>query len=120
MVDQQARADGGWRGVWERGSWWKALIAAVAYLVIYEGASLVIGLLWGKDVNPNLLADPTSVFLGLLLPLIVGAIVLAVFVGSLGWFRPLFGKQPIGGRGWMWIAVVLTVIPIALRLIGID
>ncbi|MEV8214196.1 CPBP family intramembrane glutamic endopeptidase [Leifsonia sp. NPDC077715] len=110
----------GWRRFWDRGRWWKALLAAVAYLVLYEAASLLVGVLWGAGVSADLFADARSVLIGLLLPLVIGAVVLLAFVASVRWFRPLFGPQPIRGRWWMWIAVVLTVVPIALRLAGID
>lgn len=110
----------GWQRFWERGRWWKALLATVGYLVLYELASLGIGLLWGSGVKADLFSDAYSVAVGLLLPLVVGAILLLAFVASVRWFRPLFGPQPIRGRGWMWIAVALTAIPIVLRLVGID
>jgi hypothetical protein len=45
-------------------------------------------------------ATPQSVFVALTLALVVGAILLAAFVYSVGWFRPLFARQPIGGRWW--------------------
>lgn len=119
MTDVDTRANG-WKRFWDRGRWWKALLAAVGYLVLYELASLLVGALWGSDITADLFASERSLFLALTLPLIVGAIVLLAFVGSVRWFRPLFGPQPIRGRGWMWAAVVLTVIPIVLRLFGID
>ncbi|MFF7294161.1 CPBP family intramembrane glutamic endopeptidase [Microbacterium sp. NPDC008134] len=59
-------------------------------------------------------------FFGLFLPLLFGTIVLLLFVGSVDWFGTLFGRQPIRGRWWMWIAVALVAAPIALRLAGID
>lgn len=120
MAEHEQAEPNQWRAFWERGRWWKALIAAVVYLALYEGASFLVGAIWGSYIDPNLFADATSVFLGLLLPLLIGAVLLSVFVWSLGWFRTLFAKQPIRGRWWMWIAVVLTAIPILLRLFGIE
>ena len=111
----------GWMQFWNRGRWWKALIAVVVYLALYELAGLGIGNLFGDYVNfDDVLATPDSVFFGVVAGLIVGSIILMIFVASVRWFGPIFGRQPVRGRGWMWIAVVLTLIPILLRLFGID
>lgn len=123
MGERETRAGtraNAWSRFWNRGSWWKALLAAVAYLVLFLGGSQLVGLLWGAGVAPNPFADARSVVVALLLPLLIGAVVLLAFVASLRWFPALFGAQPIRGRGWMWIAVVVTLIPIALRLFGTD
>jgi hypothetical protein len=34
----------GWTSFWNRGGWWKALLAAVGYLVLYNGSSALIGI----------------------------------------------------------------------------
>lgn len=120
MTEHEQRGVTAWQGFWERGRWWKALLAAIGYLVLYEGASLLVGTIWRDEIGTDLFGDPTTLLIVLVVPLAVGAIVLTAFVASLGWFPALFGRQPVRGRGWMWIAVVLTVIPIVLRLIGID
>ena len=113
--------DNAWRRFWNRGGFWRALLAAVVYLALYLGASLLIGQIWGKQVDgKNILATGASVFFGVALPVIVGSVILAVFALSLGWFRPLFGRQPIRGSWWMWIAPALVAIAILLRLFGID
>ena len=121
MVELGERAEtGAWTRFWNRGSWWKALLAAVVYLALYEGAGLLVGLIWGADVDKDLFANAQSVFLGLVLPLVVGAILLIAFVASLRWFPALFGRQPIRGGWWMWIAVVVTLLPVVLRFLGIE
>ena len=113
--------DNAWRRFWNRGGFWRALLAAVVYLALYLGASLLIGQVWGKQVDgKNILATGASVFFGVALPVIVGSVILAVFALSLGWFRPLFARQPIRGSWWMWIAPALVAIAILLRLFGID
>lgn len=68
----------------------------------------------------NVLATPESVFFGIALPILLGGLILLAFVWSLGWFREIFGRQPIRGSWWMWIALALLLIPIALRLIGTN
>lgn len=121
MVELGERAGtGAWARFWNRGSWWKALLAAAVYLGLYEGVSLLLGMVWGADIDPNPFANAQSVLVSLVVPLIVGAILLVAFVASLRWFPALFGRQPIRGGRWMWIAVVILLLPIALRLIGID
>ena len=110
-----------WSAFWNRGGVWRAVLAAVVYLALYLGAGWAIGRLFpGRVDTENLFADAQSVFLGLMLPLIVGAVTLAAFVFSLGWFRVLFARQSVGGRWWMWIAPVAIVISIVLRLLGIP
>lgn len=106
----------GWKRFWNRGGWWKALLAAAVYLAFYVSLSFPISAWFGQYVDAdNVLATPASVFFGLALPILIGAIVLLCFIGSLGWFREIFGRQPVAGRWWMWIAVALLVIPIGLR-----
>jgi uncharacterized protein len=110
-----------WTRFWNKGGFWRALLIAAVYLALYLGASLIIGQLWGDHVDAeNLFATPQSVFFGLMLPLIVGAVVLSLFLWSVGWFKLLFAKQPIGGGWWMWIAPMAIVLAIVLRFIGID
>jgi membrane protease YdiL (CAAX protease family) len=111
----------GWTRFWNRGRWWKALIVVVVYLALYELAGLGIGKLFGNNVDvDDVLATPESVFFGIVTGLIVGSVILLIFVASVRWFGPIFERQPVRGRGWMWIAVVLTLIPILLRLFGIN
>jgi len=110
-----------WQRLWDRGGFWPAALVCVVYLALYLLASLLIGRTLGDHVNPDsLFADLPSVLIGLTLPLAVGAVLLAVFVGSLGWFRELFARQPLRGRGWMWIAPAVIGAAILLRLFGTD
>ncbi|MFD6056274.1 CPBP family intramembrane glutamic endopeptidase [Agromyces sp. NPDC060279] len=111
----------GWRAFWNRGGWWKALIVVVVYLAVYQLLPIVLLPLTRPVMDENLFATPGSVFAGLALPVILGSIVLLAFAWSLGWLpRPLFGRQPVRGRWWMWLAPVLVLIPIVLRLFGTD
>lgn len=112
-------AEFGWRAFWNRGGWWKALIVAVVYLAAYQ----LMPALWAPSIAAagETFASPAGVFWGLGMPVIVGSVILLLFSWSLGWLPvPLFSKQPVRGSWWMWIAVVLVLIPILLRLFGTD
>jgi hypothetical protein len=54
------------------------------------------------------------------LPELVGAAILAAFTLSVGWWREIFGRQPIRGRGWMWIAIAVVLLFNILRFATID
>lgn len=111
----------GWTGFWTRGRWWKAAVAVVGYLALYQLAGLGVATVAGDQVDrENLFATPASVFFGLGAGLVVGSVILVAFVLSVGWLRPMFARQPVAGRWWMWIFVVLAAIPIVLRFAGID
>jgi membrane protease YdiL (CAAX protease family) len=119
MNDQVTQS--GWITFWNRGGWWRAALAAAVYLALYLGAGAVSDALFGDRIDTkNLFGTAPSVFFALTVPLIVGAIVLVVFIVSLGWFPVLFSRQPVRGSRWMWIAPVLVVIAVILRLLGID
>lgn len=109
-----------WGAFWNRGQWWKAVTFVVAYLAIYLFAGRVIGPLFGKVDGNALLSSPFDLLVGVVWPLLAGAVVLVAFVASLRWFPVLFAKQPVTGRWWMWIFVAFAIIPVVLRLVGID
>lgn len=111
----------GWRGFWERGGLWRALLVTVVYLALYLLAGLLVGTWFGDLVDTDdIFATPLSVFLGLAAPLLAGAVVLSAFLVSLRWFPVLFARQSLPGRGWMWVAPALVLVPIVLRALGID
>lgn len=120
-TDTRIEPSTGWRAFWNRGGWWKALIVVVVYAAIYQLLPLATLPLVGGMLEENLFATPGSVFAGLLLPVLIGSIVLLAFSATLGWLpKPLFTKQPVAGRWWMWFAPVIVAIPIVLRLFGTD
>lgn len=115
---EHARGNG-WQTFWNRGSWWKALLL----VVVYWGAYQLIGLGTSTLFHPfidvkNPLASPTAIFFTVALPIIIAGGLLFLFAVSLGWARELFGRQPVPGRPWMWVAVVLVLIPVVIRLIA--
>lgn len=110
-----------WRSFWDRGGWWRALLFVAGYLVIYEGAGWALTtLLAGEIDTSNQLATAPSVLVSIALPLVVGALVLVFFVRSARWGAASFTRQAVSGRWWMWVFVALALIPIVLRLLGID
>jgi len=49
--------------------------------------------------------------------LVIGLLALTYY---LGWTRDLFGRQRIYASAWMWIAPMIVLVPIALRVFGIG
>ncbi|GAB4086155.1 hypothetical protein GCM10028784_27850 [Myceligenerans cantabricum] len=120
-LEQSVRTPG-WKAFWDRGGWWKTLGVAVVYLALYQALPFaLVSPFFGDFIEDDLLATAASVFVAVALPLVVGSIVLLVFAASVRWLpSPLFARQPVRGSGWMWIAPVLVLIPVGLRLAGID
>jgi membrane protease YdiL (CAAX protease family) len=107
-----------WKAFWDRGGWWKAVIAAAVYYGLYQGAGFalypLLGSLWGEPGSVSYVLLTTA------LPILIGGIILVLFAWSIGWLRELFGPQPIRGRGWMWIAVAVVLVFNIARFISID
>lgn len=121
MTSSDDEATTGWTRFWDRGAWWKAILIVAAYLVIYELAGLLVSGPFAGAIDPqNVFATPQSVFVALTIGLLIGAVVLIAFTASVRWFAPIFARQPLPGRWWMWIFAAIAIIPIVLRLIGID
>ncbi|PRB09082.1 CPBP family intramembrane glutamic endopeptidase [Microbacterium sp. MYb64] len=116
MNDVVALGTNGWQRFWNRGGWWKALIAVVAYYLLYQYVPL-----WTLGPFVGGLTDPAAKILVTTgVPIAFGCVVLIVFAWSIGWLRELFGRQPIRGRGWMWIAVAITLLFNVLHFATID
>lgn len=94
----------------------------VVYLAIYLGAGWVIDTTAGEAIDFDyIFGDGRSVFLAIALPVIIGSVILFAFAASVRWTpRPPFGRQPVAGARWMWLAPALVVITFVLRLFGID
>lgn len=106
-----------WKRFWNDGRWWKALILAVAYLVLYNLASLSMAPFLSETTDPESAAYVLILFV---VPIFLGGVILVAFGASVGWLRDLFGAQPIGGRGWMWIAVAVVLVFNILRFLTVD
>jgi len=117
-IDRDAR---GWRGFWNRGGWWKAVLIAVVYIALYNGAGLLLRPIVGGMVAEDFLGDPVSAFISVGLQPLVGSVVLIIVAVSFGWLpRPLFGRQPVPRKWWFWIAPILILVPIVFHFFGID
>jgi membrane protease YdiL (CAAX protease family) len=104
-------AESGWKGWWDRGGFWKAVVLVVAYLALYLAAGRAIGAIWGDQIDAdNPLSTAESVWFGVSAAIAAGIVVLLVFGLSIRWLKELFGPQPIRGSWWMWIlpAIVLV------------
>ena len=116
----QANHETGLRGFLNRGGVWRLVLILVAYLAIYLGAGWFASLVSGHYTDDALLSSVGSVFFQVTLSLLIGAAVLLAFSRYMGWTSELFGRQPIYRSRWMWIAPIIVVLPIILRLFGID
>ena len=81
-----------WARFWNRGRWWKALILAVGYLALYEGASLLLGPLVPFAGTPD---SPNYVLIFYAVPIFIGVVILVVFGASVGWLRDLDRKSVV-------------------------
>lgn len=106
-----------WKRFWEKGGWWRALLLTAAYFVLFQLLSLVFTPLAVNIQEPSSAAGIAVFYV---LPELVGAVILAAFTLSVGWWREVFGRQPIRGRGWMWIAIAVVLLFNILRFATID
>ncbi|MFS0893872.1 CPBP family intramembrane glutamic endopeptidase [Microbacterium sp. 179-I 3D3 NHS] len=107
-----------WKRFWNRGGFWRALLLAAAYLGVYELTGFLLGL-----VDEGVQGEEGSashVFFATALPIIVTSILLVAFAASVGWLRELFARQSLGGRRWMWIALIVVLAINVAALLSID
>ncbi|WP_086149500.1 CPBP family intramembrane glutamic endopeptidase [Cellulosimicrobium sp. KWT-B] len=118
---EQASPRSGWQRFWDRGGWWRAFLFAVLYIAVYLAVGRLVGATGLRpDSGDDLLDSPGSVFFGLLLPILVMGLLLVVFLRTVRWRSEVFGPQPVAGRPWMWVAVVLVLVPVVLHLLATD
>lgn len=111
----------GWRRFWERGGWWRAVLLAAVYYGLYQLLSLLVGAVFGEQGGlRGAEGSAMDVFIGTALPIILAAAVLLAFAGSLGWLRELFGAQPVRGRRWMWVGIVVVLVINASAMASVD
>ncbi|MCO7273566.1 MULTISPECIES: CPBP family intramembrane glutamic endopeptidase [Cellulosimicrobium] len=116
---EQATPRSGWQRFWDQGGWWRAFLFAVLYIAVYLGLGWLVGVSGlGPDSGEELLDSSGTVFFGLLLPILVMSLLLVAFLSTMRWRREVFGPQPIAGRPWMWVAVVLVLVPVVLHLVA--
>ena len=113
--------DNAWQRFWNRGGWWKTALLVVVYLAVYEGLGFVVQSLFADFIDTDdLFGSPLTIFFALAVPILLMGLLLLAFVRSLGWQGEIFGRQPVDGRGWMWVVVVLILVPIVIRLFAVT
>jgi len=116
-----AENERGIRGFLNRGGFWPLLLVVAVYFAIYVPAGGVIARLADRSYSEDdLLSSAGTIFIQLTGGLIVGSLVLIAFTTFMGWNAEIFGRQPIYRSGWMWLAPVIILTPIILRVLGID
>ncbi|UOQ57030.1 CPBP family intramembrane metalloprotease [Leucobacter allii] len=106
-----------WHRFWERGGWWRSLVAVAVYYALYQGLSIVVV----SPVAASIGEDPAAaIWVDYALPIALGGVLLILFACSLGWLRGLFGPQPIRGPWWMWIGVAVPLLFALLHVASID
>lgn len=117
----ETQTRGGLKGFFDKGGFWPLLVVVVAYFAVYIPAGGVVARLADRSYSENdLLSSVETIFIQLTGGLIVGSIVLLAFTTFLGWNGQIFGRQPIYRSRWMWLAPIIVLTPITLRVLGID
>ena len=87
-------------GFWNAPATWKAFLFVAGYLVYYLVVSQLVGLLFGDEIDTdNPLADASSMFFALVLPIGFGAIGLLVFAVRVGWPQILGLSRSLAAAG---------------------
>lgn len=122
MIENTVVTGNAWARFWTKGGWWRAVLVAVVYLAFYLGVQALIGQVVGDQIDTDdILSSAGSVFFGLALPILLSALFVLGLARSFGWLpSPLFARQPVEGRRWMWLAPILVLVPIVFHLIGTD
>lgn len=107
----------GWSRFWEKGGWWRALVLVVVYFVLYNGLSLLLTPIASQIDDPQSAAGILVLYV---IPILLGSLLLVAFAASVGWLKEVFAPQPIRGRGWMWIAIVVVLLFNVLHFLSVD
>ena len=116
-----AEQDSGVRAFLNKGGFWRFLLVMAIYFAIYLPAGKLAANLAERSFSEaDALSSVGTIFVQLTAALIVGSIVLIAFTTLMGWNAEIFGRQRIYRSAWMWIAPVIILTPIVLRVLGID
>jgi uncharacterized protein len=117
----ETQTQGGLRGFLNKGGFWPLLLVVAVYFAIYLPTGRVVARLADRSYSEDaLLSSVGTVFVQLTAALIVGSIVLIAFTTFMGWNAEIFGRQSIYRSRWMWVAPGFVLVPIILRVFGID
>lgn len=112
---------GGLRGFLDKGGFLPLLLVVAAYLAIYLPTGKVVANLFDRSYSEDdLFSSMGTVFVQLTAALVLGSIVLILFTTFMGWNAEIFGRQPIYRSRWMWLAPGIVLVPVVLRVLGID
>jgi membrane protease YdiL (CAAX protease family) len=108
-----------WKRFWDLGGFWRALLITALYLGIYLLVGYLLGLFIPDEARGKE-GSATFVLLATALPLIITSALLIAFAASVGWLKPLFSRQPLPGRRWMWVALIVVLAINIAALFSID
>ncbi|WP_084130195.1 CPBP family intramembrane glutamic endopeptidase [Demequina sp. NBRC 110055] len=109
-----------WREWWQVGGLWRALLAAIAYWLVFRGIGWLVTTMGVEKSRADPLGGARYVVLDLALPVAIMGVVTLVFVRSLGWGREIFGVQPLGVRRGQWVGLVLVAVVLVARFAVVD
>lgn len=90
------------------------VLIGIGYAVFF----LVVQLIMGVDYDE--IGDTlTNVVKGILIPVGLGAVLIAVVATLLGWWRPALFEQAVGPK-WRWLVPALMIVSIAISLATSD
>jgi membrane protease YdiL (CAAX protease family) len=89
-------------------------------MAVYLGAGRVAALINRDAADGDLLAAAQNVFFQVTFGLIVGGVVLTALTAYLRWNNEIYGRQPVYRSWWMWLGPLIAIVPIVLRVLGID
>ncbi|MGV8883264.1 MAG: CPBP family intramembrane glutamic endopeptidase [Rhodoglobus sp.] len=121
MAESTLHSAAGWQRFWNAGGWWRAVILGVGYCVAYAFLGFIVGLVFPERGSVRGAAGSAmDVFVSIALPLVLVSLGIAIFALSIGRLRPLFARQVIRGRGWMWIGIAVVLVVTVSALLGTN
>lgn len=111
-----------WKRFWQSGGLWRALLLAAVYYGLYQLMAFLVGGVFGDTGSParGEAGGAADVLIATALPIALGSLLLVIFALSLGWLKELFGRQPVRGRRWMWVAVAVVLSINISALLSVD
>ena len=96
-------------------NWFITILLTVVYMAI-------VGAVWAiNDVNHETVGDTTdSIVAGIIVPIGLGAIFLAVAASVLGWWRPALREVPRVGPRWLLLIPAIYVVAALGGLLSVD
>ncbi len=113
--------DKGVRAFFNRGGFWRFVLVMAVYFAIYLPAGKVAARVADRSCSEqDALSSVGTILVQFSVALIVGSVVLFAFTTFMGWNAEILGRQSIYRSGWIWLAPIIVLTPIVLRVLGID